>query len=1018
MEDTLKEKRLRITSYNCKGFKFRNYDYLKHLFKQNEIMLLQETWLYEFEHREFVRVLPECQYVAVSAMEDANIGQVGRPYGGCAILYHRDLACSFNPISTMSKRVCAVTVEAENINLVLITVYMPCDDNTDEHFTIYGDVLYEISKIIDLYEGYDIIIGGDFNVDFSRKESLNLNILNQFISDEQLLCTTIPYIGNNWTFENSRGNRSLIDHFIVSPNLYNCTVTISQDGHNLSEHNPITIQTNHKTNICTVKESKPNINDWANATNINIQNYKSLLDENLSYFLIPNCVKNCNNLICENHDDILIQILDDFINIVEMCANVTIPIKKISNKKGIPGWNSFVKPYKEKSIFWNNVWKSAGRPATGQLIQLRRFSRSKYHWAVRKAKRDANNIILNETADRLMNKSFKDFWLSIKRLNGKDNVVAKVVDGEWSDQSIVGIFKDKYECLYSSVTDGDLNCTIKEVRGLVDDNCNKEKCKSPNCHTMSPDIIRNAILSLNKRKDDEIYNISSDHFINASDLTIIVLSDILTAMLKHGTASKLINKSVIKPIPKDKRKSLSDSNNYRAISKNTIISKIIDYAIIQLIDDKMMTSMYQFAYKEGFSTSLCSFLVAETIQYYKTNGSNVFMLSLDASKAFDRVMHTKLFQILIDKSICPLVIRFLINIYVVSSAIVKWNSAMSDPFDIKNGVKQGAVISAPLFAMYVNPLLDKIKQCKVGCFIGGLCANAFCYADDLVLLSPSCSALENMIVICEKYAEEFQIIFNPEKCTLLIFSNQKNIANNVKVNVCGKQVINIMEEKHLGHIFKSQYNISYNLINLELVIKDLKVRTNIIVNRFKPISWQSKVTLFKSQCSSLYGCQLWRLDDPKVSELCTAWKVCCRRLLGVPQRTRSRLLHHVMDSMPIMNIIMYRIMTFFIAGINHVDDTIKGFFKNALLSNTSYMLMNINYIIKHCDMKYLDIFTISKLQFKHILKSKIEEPDWQSCMIKELLFMRDAPDETELTSEEIKLMLDGVCTDFLVDYLL
>ncbi|CAL4208272.1 unnamed protein product, partial [Meganyctiphanes norvegica] len=94
-----------------------------------------------------------------------------------------------------------------------------------------------------------------------------------------------------------------------------------------------------------------------------------------------------------------------------------------------------------------------------------------------------------------------------------------------------------------------------------------------------------------------------------------------------------------------------------------------------------MTSMYQFAYKEGFSTSLCSFLVAETIQYYKTNGSNVFMLSLDASKAFDRVMHTKLFQILIDKSICPLVIRFLINIYVVSSAIVKWNSAMSDPFD-------------------------------------------------------------------------------------------------------------------------------------------------------------------------------------------------------------------------------------------------------------------------------------------------------------------------------------------------
>ena len=79
-------------------------------------------------------------------------------------------------------------------------------------------------------------------------------------------------------------------------------------------------------------------------------------------------------------------------------------------------------------------------------------------------------------------------------------------------------------------------------------------------------------------------------------------------MLRHGTTNQIINKSIIKPIPKNKQKSLSDSNNYRAISKNSIISKIIDYVIIQLINDKMSTSAYQFGYKEKFSTSLCSFL--------------------------------------------------------------------------------------------------------------------------------------------------------------------------------------------------------------------------------------------------------------------------------------------------------------------------------------------------------------------------------------------------------------------------
>ena len=507
---------------------------------------------------------------------------------------------------------------------------------------------------------------------------------------------------------------------------------------------------------------------------------------------------------------------------------------------------------------------------------------------------------------------------------------------------------------------------------------------------------------------------TSDTFINASDLTIEILSKIINAMLKHGTASKLINRSVIKPLPKDARKSLSDSNNYRAISNNTIVSKIIDYALIQLIDDKISTSMYQFAYKEGFSTSLCSFLVAETIQYYRSNGSNVFMLSLDASKAFDRVMYTKLFQILLDKSICPLIIRFLINIYIVSSAIVSWNNVLSDPFNLKNGVKQGAVMSAPLFAMYVDPLLDKLNNCKKGCFIGELCANAFSYADDLVLLSPSCTALREMILICEKYAEEYQIIFNPDKCTLLIFSNHDFMADNVNVTVCGKRVLNVKKEKHLGHIFKTQYNMSYNLIDLDLVIKDLKVRTNIIVNRFKPISWKSKVTLFKSQCSSLYGCQLWRLDDPKVTELSTAWKVCCRRILGVHQRTRSRLLHHIMETMPIMDTIMYRIMSFFISGINHVNRNIGGFFKNVLLSNSSYMLMNINTILSHCKLNYLDMFDINKIKLKSILTENIDEPDWQSFTIKELLDMREVPTSTELDSLEVKDLLVGVCTDYLV----
>ncbi len=48
---------------------------------------------------------------------------------------------------------------------------MPNDDNCDRSFEIFGDVLNDLSAMINLYDGYDIIIGGDFNVDFSRTVS-------------------------------------------------------------------------------------------------------------------------------------------------------------------------------------------------------------------------------------------------------------------------------------------------------------------------------------------------------------------------------------------------------------------------------------------------------------------------------------------------------------------------------------------------------------------------------------------------------------------------------------------------------------------------------------------------------------------------------------------------------------------------------------------------------------------------------------------------------------------------------
>ena len=93
------------------------------------------------------------------------------------------------------------------------------------------------------------------------------------------------------------------------------------------------------------------------------------------------------------------------------------------------------------------------------------------------------------------------------------------------------------------------------------------------------------------------------------------------------------------------------------------------------------------------------------------------MLSLDATKAFDRVQYSKLFHKLIEKDICPIIIRFIMNSYLISKSLVKWNNTESSSFSLNNGVKQGAVLSAPLFALYINDLLVQLNTSKKGCHI-------------------------------------------------------------------------------------------------------------------------------------------------------------------------------------------------------------------------------------------------------------------------------------------------------------
>ena len=118
---------------------------------------------------------------------------------------------------------------------------------------------------------------------------------------------------------------------------------------------------------------------------------------------------------------------------------------------------------------------------------------------------------------------------------------------------------------------------------------------------------------------------------------------------------------------------------------------------------------FQFGFQKNSSTSLCSWVVYETIDSYLRNGSVVYGVLMDCTKAFDTVLHSKLFQKMLYAGLPPIIIRLLISIYQNQLANVKWKTGTSDKFPIRNGVRQGAVLSPILICFYMNNLFVEIR---------------------------------------------------------------------------------------------------------------------------------------------------------------------------------------------------------------------------------------------------------------------------------------------------------------------
>ncbi len=107
---------------------------------------------------------------------------------------------------------------------------------------------------------------------------------------------------------------------------------------------------------------------------------------------------------------------------------------------------------------------------------------------------------------------------------------------------------------------------------------------------------------------------------------------LINAILGTEYAPKLLNRSIITPIIKDKCKKEFDTNNFRPISVSNIFAQILEKVILENCSNLLKTSNLQFGFKQQMSTLHPLFLLKELIHKHIKKETPLYIAFLDSEK--------------------------------------------------------------------------------------------------------------------------------------------------------------------------------------------------------------------------------------------------------------------------------------------------------------------------------------------------------------------------------------------------
>ena len=223
--------------------------------------------------------------------------------------------------------------------------------------------------------------------------------------------------------------------------------------------------------------------------------------------------------------------------------------------------------------------------------------------------------------------------------------------------------------------------------------------------------------------------------------------------------------------PVFKKGSKGDAGNYRPISLTSILCKVFESFMKEILlthllsNNLLRSSQHGFLPGKSTTTNLIEYL--DILTQHIDCGKPVDVIYLDFAKAFDKVPHKRLLVKLKALGVAGKFLSWIGDWLSDRKQRVVLNGQCSDWCEVLSGVPQGSVLGPILFLVYINDM---------DCVLDAASTILFKFADDSKLLKYIESEIDHTKLHAEinsifQWCEDWGMLLNYEKCKVLHFGH-------------------------------------------------------------------------------------------------------------------------------------------------------------------------------------------------------------------------------------------------------